>query len=71
MGIIITASVREWQGLFAFFISTRARVQVDALNDRNLTVHTYEESTAIKVEQAIRQNYAPLLRQLHDFFQAK
>lgn len=44
---------------------------IAALNDRNLTVHTYEESTALKVEQKIRQDYAPLLKQLHDFFRIK
>lgn len=44
---------------------------IDALEDRNLTTHTYEESTAVKVEQKIRADYFPLLKSLHMFFQEK
>jgi nucleotidyltransferase substrate binding protein (TIGR01987 family) len=35
-----------------------------ALEDRNLTTHTYQEQTALAVEQKIRQTYYPLLLQL-------
>lgn len=35
-----------------------------ALQDRNLTVHTYNESIALKVELLIRERYLPLLNQL-------
>lgn len=43
---------------------------IDALNDRNLTVHTYEEAIAIEVENSIRNSYFPLLSDLyHDFKQ--
>jgi nucleotidyltransferase substrate binding protein (TIGR01987 family) len=44
---------------------------MDAFNDRNLTVHTYDESTVLKVEKKIRQDYFPLLQQLHIFFLEK
>jgi len=37
---------------------------IDALNDRNLTTHTYQEETAVKVEQKIRNDYFPLLQTL-------
>ncbi len=39
-----------------------------ALEDRNLTTHTYNEATAILVEQKIRDDYYPLLVCLHDRF---
>lgn len=43
---------------------------IDALEDRNLTTHTYNEETAIAVEQKIREKYFPLLVQLYlDFSQ--
>jgi len=38
---------------------------VDALEDRNLTTHTYDESTAEKVVSAIRISYFPILQQLY------
>lgn len=41
---------------------------MEALKDRNLTVHTYEEKVAIAVEKKIRDFYFPVLRKLfHDF----
>ena len=41
---------------------------MEALKDRNLTVHTYEEKIAIAVEKKIRDFYFPFLRKLfHDF----
>lgn len=39
-------------------------VWAQALQDRNLTVHTYNESIALKVELLIRELYLPLLNQL-------
>ena len=41
---------------------------MEALDDRNLIAHTYDESTAIKVEQFIAGKYFPLLQQLYDTF---
>ena len=43
---------------------------IDALNDRNLTVHTYEESNAVEIERRIRYDYFSLLRQLEQHFRA-
>ena len=37
-----------------------------ALNDRNLTVHTYDEDKAIQIENKIRAQYFPLLEQLYE-----
>lgn len=44
---------------------------MDALEDRNLTTHTYNEQTAEQVEQAIRQTYYPLLLDLQAIFLAR
>jgi nucleotidyltransferase substrate binding protein (TIGR01987 family) len=44
---------------------------IDALEDRNLTTHTYNEETAIDVEQKIRNKYFPCLQQLYQDFSAK
>jgi nucleotidyltransferase substrate binding protein (TIGR01987 family) len=36
------------------------------LEDRNLTAHTYDESSAVKIERLIREKYFPLLVALRD-----
>lgn len=46
-------------------------VWLEALTDRNLTVHTYEESLALAVEQSIKTRYYPALLALHQTFAAK
>ena len=38
---------------------------IDALEDRNLTTHTYDEETAKKVVESIRNSYYPLLDSLY------
>ncbi|PIR26839.1 MAG: nucleotidyltransferase [Deltaproteobacteria bacterium CG_4_10_14_0_2_um_filter_43_8] len=44
---------------------------IKALEDRNLTTHTYNEATAQKVEKLIREDYFPLLKQLHTTLKGK
>jgi len=43
-------------------------VWIQALEDRNLTTHTYNEETAQQVEQKIREMYFPLLNALNNRF---
>ena len=43
---------------------------LSALDNRNLTAHTYDENTARKVEKLIRETYNPLLIQLHQSLSA-
>lgn len=42
-----------------------------ALEDRNLTTHTYDEATALRVEKKIREDYFPLLQLLRSTFEGK
>ena len=44
---------------------------VNALQDRNLTSHTYNEKVAIDVENRIRTQYFPLLKELYEMFKSK
>lgn len=44
---------------------------MEALEDRNLTTHTYDEATSIKVEHLIKEKYFPLLKQLYDTLKVK
>ena len=40
------------------------RIWLEALQDRNLTIHTYEETIALAVEKRIREFYYPALPNL-------
>ncbi|VGO13776.1 hypothetical protein PDESU_02333 [Pontiella desulfatans] len=39
---------------------------IEALEDRNLAAHTYNEETALKIEGLIRDKYFPALATLHE-----
>jgi len=41
------------------------QVWMDALEDRSLATHTYDESTAIEIEKRIKASYFPALRQFY------
>ncbi len=47
------------------------RKWLEALEDRNLTSHTYDEETAVKVIKEIRENYFFILTQLYSFMKSK
>jgi len=46
-------------------------VWIEAMKDRNLTVHTYEEEIALAVEKKIRELYFPALRDFAKDFKLK
>jgi nucleotidyltransferase substrate binding protein (TIGR01987 family) len=50
---------------------TDGHLWIEALQDRNLTVHTYEEKIAIAVEAKIRNFYFPALAQLSQYLGRK
>jgi len=45
---------------------SEGREWLEALNNRNLAAHTYDETRATEVEQLIRHNYLPLIQSLYD-----
>jgi nucleotidyltransferase substrate binding protein (TIGR01987 family) len=48
-------------------IITDGHAWIEALDDRNLTVHTYDEAIAKEVELKIRKEYFPLLEKLYQW----
>jgi len=52
-------------------IITEGHTWIDALEDRNLTTHTYHEKIAIEVEERIRNKYFPMLETLYVDFKNK
>lgn len=53
---------------FQYGFITDGELWLQALKDRNLTVHTYDEATAILVETNIKNLYFPLLEELYNSF---
>lgn len=56
---------------FQVGILENGHVWLEALMDRNLTVHTYEEKIALAVEQKIRNSYFPALLALFQQLESK
>ncbi len=44
---------------------------MDALDDRNLTTHIYDEELVKKITQKIIQDYYPVISQLYHYFDAE
>ncbi len=44
---------------------------LEALKDRNLTTHTYEEDVALEIEKKIKNEYFRLLESLYNTFKEK
>lgn len=44
---------------------------IEALDDRNLTAHTYNEETAAKIDRLIRENYFPAMTALYEKLQSE
>ena len=50
---------------FQVGLLTGGDVWLEALSDRNLTVHTYDEAIANAVEKKIREEYYPALKEMY------
>ncbi|WP_298772563.1 nucleotidyltransferase substrate binding protein [uncultured Shewanella sp.] len=70
-GFIIKSPRDAIKQAFQYELIEEGGLWLEALKDRNLTVHTYQEQTAKEVEEKIKQLYYPLLRDLHASFSSK
>ena len=50
-------------------IITDGHSWLDALQDRNMTVHTYDETLSLEMQRKIKEKYYPLLEELYIFMQ--
>ncbi|MGE4440752.1 MAG: nucleotidyltransferase substrate binding protein [Desulfomicrobium sp.] len=67
-GFTIASPRQAIKQAFQSGLITDGHAWISALEDRNLTTHTYNEQTADLVEQKIRNDYFPLLKSLHALF---
>lgn len=44
------------------------QVWMEALEDRNRTVHLYDEATSLQIEQVIATKYYPMLQSVYKYF---
>jgi nucleotidyltransferase substrate binding protein (TIGR01987 family) len=56
---------------FQYGFIENADVWLEALKDRNLTTHTYDEAIAAKIENNIKCRYYPVLKSLYVDFNKK
>lgn len=56
---------------FQYGFIENADIWLEALKDHNLTTHTYDDATAAKVEDNIKQRYYPVLKSLYVDFNKK
>jgi len=70
-GFIVKSPREAIKQAFQANMITQGHYWIDALEDRNLTTHTYNENTAIAVEQKIRSKYFPCLQRLYLDFNSK
>ena len=70
-GFVLNSPKEAIKQAFQSEIIKDGHAWIDAFQDRNLTVHTYQEETAIEVEKKIREDYFQLLKNLHLYFKGK
>ncbi len=70
-GYVINSPRAAIKQAFQSQLITAGHEWISALDDRNLTTHTYNEEIAELVERKIRQNYYPLLLSLRQTFVQK
>lgn len=70
-GFIVKSPRDAIKQAFQYQLISDGQAWLEALQDRNLTVHTYQEKTALEVERKIRLEYFPMLEQLHIAFAEK
>ncbi len=64
-GYIIKSPRDAIKQAFQSQLIDNGQLWLEALRDRNLTVHTYQEQTAIEVEDKIKNTYFSLLQALY------
>ncbi len=70
-GFIIKSPREAIKQAFQSGIIEDGRVWLEALESRNLTSHIYNEETAVKVVNEIREKYFLILTQLYEFMNSK
>jgi len=62
LGFEINSPRQSIKQAFQSGLITDGHLWIEALTDRNLTVHTYDENKAKQVELSIRESYHPMLK---------
>ena len=70
-GFLINSPKGAIKQAFQSDIIKNGHAWIEALEDRNLTVHTYNEAAALEIEKRIRQNYYPVIEDLYNYFKSK
>jgi len=66
-GFMINSPRDTIKQAFQANVISNGEVWIEALTDRNLTVHTYDEITAEQILEKIKTVYYPLLKKLNEY----
>lgn len=64
-GFTVTSPKKIFKQALQSRLIENGELWLQALEDRNLTTHTYDEQKSLEVERMIRTKYSPLLQHLH------
>ncbi len=70
-GFIIKSPRQAIKQAFQSGIIEDGQIWLEALESRNITAHTYDEETAIKIVSEIRKSYFPVLTQLYSYLNSE
>lgn len=70
-GFVINSPRETIKQAFQADIISNGEKWIDALTDRNLTVHAYDEIKAEQILEKIKTSYYPLLKNLDEFLKTK
>lgn len=68
-GLMVATPRETLKHAFQAGILANGHIWMEALKDRNLTSHTYEEKIARAIEKKIREAYYPMLQELFNWGQ--
>lgn len=70
-GFVVNSPREAIKQAFQSGLITEGQEWLEALEDRNLTTHTYNEKTSLKIERLIKQQYFPIIKTLYEKLKAE
>lgn len=70
-GFVVKTPRETIKQAFQMDLIGNGQAWLQALEDRNLTTHTYDEETAIQMERSIRGKYFPVMKDFYEKLKAE
>lgn len=70
-GFLVNSPRETLKQAYQIGVLQNGHLWLEALEDRNLTAHLYDEATSLKVLRLIREKYFSLLKEFFESFKTK